>query len=112
MGPGADALYCKYTSKIKDYYENYNCFEIQGALSDVVIAYQKVYRVPNLCKESDFVAKVIPGYQKDWIRFGYFQLTHEEDIKPYQQVVVQKKVNVLHVHCMHAHTLYFHRVMS
>ena len=57
-------------------------------------------KVTEMCKESDFVADNTPGYQKEWIRYGYFQLTSEEHIKPYQHIIVMKKakytiVNIL-----------------
>ena len=34
----------------------------------------------------------IAGYRKEWIRYGYFEFTDCEKIKPNQRVIVQKKV--------------------
>lgn len=51
-----------------------------------------MYPVDKIYKESEFVVKAMPGYQREWTRYGYFQLTQEEKIKAHQQVIVMKMV--------------------
>ena len=71
--------------------------------SKEVLSYHKIYDVTVECREIDFVAENTPGYEKEWIRYGYFQWSNQEHIKPYQRVIVMKKARYYNYYAnMHA----------
>ena len=42
------------------------------------------------------------GFQEIWIRYLYFQFADQEDVRPDQRIIVQKKASVL---CLKNYTL-------
>ena len=56
----------------------------------VTAAYTKMYHVYESCSSKD----IIPHHKPEWTRYGYFELTKPEYIKPDQRVIVMKQVNL------------------
>lgn len=59
------------------------------------IAYWKVFNVTQECKESSFIKEKFLGYNKEWIRYGYFELTNPIHIETTQNFIILKKVDIL-----------------
>ena len=58
----------------------------------MITAYTKEMTVDRKCKEVTLMKNKIVAYKKEWIRYGYFEFTGSEVIKPNQRIMVQKKV--------------------
>ena len=57
------------------------------------LAYFKHKPVTKQCNVFEYAEEVMPGFQEIWIRYLYFQFTDQEDVRPDQRIIVQKKAS-------------------
>ena len=81
--------------------------------SKVVTAYSRMFDVTASSKE---IKQIITHHKLEWIRYGYFEFTKPEYIKPHQRVIAMKQVGLfltyLESHNIIMYYAYCHRMVN